>query len=352
MQMKSTPFVSAIDAIPEGAFLVARADVAVLRRSSVMAPFFSETREVPGIGTVREVCGLDPLEGITDVAMGIPAAGAEGDFGLVAAGVIDPEALLSCASKVIEARGGRPVVNPIGGFRTVRDSAALASGAEIAVRNGGPILLGAGTYLRAMIDAADGRIPRMGADLLHERISREVGPGAIRVTVVLTPEQRRTLNDELARGGAQGSPAASMMGLGLSASIDQRVGLSGVVVCDAPQPCAELGKIFDARRASQADDLVARFIGAGPILERMNITSEGTKIAARVEMSAEEATGLVERLLLLRQALQRREALDSLEDKGSAPVAEPSSLPAAPASASASAAPATSAAAPPKKLAP
>lgn len=315
VRTKSPAFVSSIDALPDGAFLVARADVGALRRSSALAPILSESGEIPGIGKVREVCGIDPLEHVTEVAMGVPAAGTDGDFGFVASGPIDAEALLSCASKVIEARGGRPVVNPIGGFRTVRDSAALASSAEIAARDGGPILLGAGTYLRAMIDAAEGRIPRVSSDILHDRLSNEIGPGAARITVVLTPEQRRSLNEELARGGAQGSPAAAMIGLGLAVSIDSRVGLSGIVVCDAANPCAELGKTFDARRASQTDDPFIRLLGAQPLLERMKIGAEGTKISARVDMSTEEAAALVERLLLVRQALQRQEARESFEDK-------------------------------------
>jgi hypothetical protein len=320
---KSPTFASSLDAIPEGALLVATADVGVLRRSSALAPILSETGEISGFGKVRDVCGFDPLDGITEVAMGIPAAGADGDFGLVAFGTVDAEALLSCASKVIEARGGRPVVNPIGGFRTVRDSAALASSAEIAVRDGGPILLGAGSYLRAMIDAADARIPRVSSDLLHQRLSNEIGAGAVRVTVVLTPEQRRTLNEELARGGAQGSPAAAMIGLGLAVSVDSRVGLSGVVVCDAANACTELGRTFDARRSSQSDDPLIRLVGAKPLLERMKISSEGTRITARVDMSTEEAANLVERLLLVRQALQRQEAQDSLEDQRPAPAQPP-----------------------------
>jgi len=314
-QMKQAAFTSSLDALPDGALLVATADVTTLRKSNMFAPIFNESGEIPGLGNVKNVCGFDPLERVTDVAMGIPAAGSDGDFGLVASGKIDAESLLSCAGKVIEARGGRPVVNPIGSFRSVRDASARAGGAEIAARDGGPILLGAGTYLRAMIDAADARIPRVTTDLLHERLSQQIGAGALRATVVLTAEQRRTLNEELARGGAEGSPAAAMIGLGLAVSIDTRVGLSGVVACDAAQPCADLGRTFDARRTSQADDPLMRLIGAKPLLERMTITAEGTKIAARVDMSSEEATNLVERLLLLRQALQRRELQDSLEDK-------------------------------------
>lgn len=312
---KSAAFTSAVDAVPDNALLVATADINVLRRVNALAPIFAEAGEIPGQGKVRDVCGFDPLEHVTEVAMGVPAAGADGDFGLVASGAADADALLACASKVIEARGGRPVVNPIGSFRTVRDSAARGSGAEIAVRDGGPILLGAGTYLRAMIDAADGRVPRVSTDLLHERLSREIGPGAIRITVVLTPEQRRTLNEELARGGARGSPATTMSGLGLAVSMNDRVGLSGIVTCDAAPACSDLATTFDGRRTSQADDPLMRVLGVQPLLERMKINAEGTRIMARVDMSVDEATSLVERIMLLRQALQRREALEALEEQ-------------------------------------
>ncbi|HRI62888.1 MAG TPA: hypothetical protein PK156_01590 [Polyangium sp.] len=316
---KSAPFTSSVDALPDGALLVATADITTLRRSNALAPIFSESGEIPGLGNVRDVCGLDPLDKVTEVAMGIPAAGSDGDFGLVASGAINADAFLACASKVIEKRGGRPVVNPIGSFRTVRDSAGRTSSAEIAARDGGPILLGAGSYLRAMIDAADGRVPRASTEILHERLAHEIGPGALRVTVVLTPEQRRTLNEELARGGAEGSPAASMIGLGVAVSMDSRVGLSGVVVCDAAAACAELGRTFDGRRTSQTDTPLMRILGAKPLLERMKINADGTRILARLDMSPEEATNLVERLMLVRQVLQGRDESASLEDQRSRP---------------------------------
>jgi len=323
VKTKLAAFTSPVDAIPDNALLVATADVTILRRVNALAPIFNEAGEIPGVGKVRDVCGFDPLERVTSVAMGVPATGADGDFGLVASGETDADALLACASKVIEARGGRPVINPIGSFRTVRDSAARGSGAEIAVRDGGPILLGAGTYLRAMIDAADGRVPRVATDLLHERLSQEIGPGAIRITVVLTPEQRRTLNEELARGGARGSPATTMSGLGLAVSMDDRVGLSGVVTCDAAPACLDLATTFDGRRTSQADDPLMRVLGVQPLLERMKINAQGTRIMARVDMSVDEATSLVERLMLLRQALQRREALEALEEQLPRPAPAP-----------------------------
>ncbi|TKC99890.1 hypothetical protein [Polyangium fumosum] len=300
------PLPATLDAIPEGALLVATADLGALRRSDAFAPLLSETREIPGLGKVRDVCGFDPMAGLTELGVAVPSSGGDGDFGLVASGAIDPDALLACASKVIEARGGRSVVNPIGAFRTVRDASQSTSGAEIAVREGGPILLGAGSYLRAMIDAAEGRVPSARADGDHTKLAAEAGPGALRVTVVLTPEQRRTLLEEIALSGAQGSPAASVVGLGLSVTIGERVGLSGVVACDAAAPCADLARIFEGKRTAQSGDPLVRLMGLGPILERLQIGAEGPRISARVDMSTDEATELVTRVIALRAAAARQ----------------------------------------------
>ncbi|MRG96962.1 hypothetical protein [Polyangium spumosum] len=319
------PLPGTLDAIPEGALLVATADLGALRRSPSFAPLLSETREIPGLGKVRDVCGFDPMAGLNELGVAVPAAGEGGDFGLVASGTIDPDALLACASKVIEARGGRSVVNPIGGFRTVRDASLSTSGAEIAVREGGPVLLGAGSYLRSMIDAAEGRVPSARADSDHTKLAAEAGPGALRVTVVLTPEQRRTLLEEIALSGAQGSPAASVVGLGLSVSIGERVGLSAVVACDAAAPCAELATVFEGRRVAQADDMLVRLMGLGPILSRLEIGAKGPRISARVDMSTDEATELVTRVIALRAAAGRQR--DPVDEPREPPPPPPTAAP-------------------------
>src|SRR5262249_50657086 len=144
------PHGHALDAIPAGALLVAVADLDALRASPVGAPLLREGREVKGVGKLRDVCGFDPMDALHAVAVAIPAAGDAGDFGLAASGSIDDEAILACASKVIEARGGKPVITSIGSFRSVHDDAAGGSSGEIAARKGGPLILGGGSYLRAM----------------------------------------------------------------------------------------------------------------------------------------------------------------------------------------------------------
>ncbi|WP_437599279.1 hypothetical protein WMF28_41275 [Sorangium sp. So ce590] len=289
----------ALDAVPAGALLVATLDLPALRASPAFASFLREEREIPGLGRVRDVCGFDPMAGLTEVAIAIPAAGDPGDFGLVAAGAVQDEALLACASKVIDARGGRPVVAALGSFRAVRDASAEGRG-EIAVRPGGPILLGGGAYLRAMVDAADGRAATVGASAAHDAIARAVGEGAARVTVVLTPEQRAELGRELALSGAGRSPAASIVSGGAAVALGPEIAVHAAVLCDAEAPCAELGAQLSAARDARAEDLATRLIGLGGVLERIAIAAEGKALHARVRLSAEEAGALVDRLASLR----------------------------------------------------
>ena|GEM_PF-681965 len=324
----------ALDSVPNGALLVASADLKAVRASTLGASFFGDGREIPGLGKVREVCGIDPLDTLREIALAIPAAGDEGDFGLVAAGEVQDEALIACASKVIEARGGRPVVTSIGTFRAVRDSTLVGSGGEIAVRKGGPVLLGAGTYLRAMIDAAEGRGPTIRASMAHTVLARAIGNAEVRVSVVLTPEQRKTLEAELrdvsGDAPAEGAPAAkppgtSILAGGLGVELGLQVRLHGVILCDSAAACSDLAGKLKAARDARAADPATRLVGFGAVLADMQIEARGDQIHARVEVPEAEAKKLVERLLVLRG--MRHPVQTPTEER---PRGEPPPSPAAP----------------------
>ena len=289
----------ALDAIPAGALIVATADLDALRASPVGAPFLREGREIPGVGKVKDVCGFDPMDTLSEVALAIPAAGDAGEFGVVATGKIDDEAILACAAKVIEARGGKAVVTPIGGFRTVRDS-GLPGGGEIAVRKGGPLLLGAGSYLRAMIDAADGRAGSIRSSVAHTQLGKQIDGGAVRVTVVLSPDQRKSLVDELAEGGAKDSPAASVVAGALGVKLGPRVAIHGVIACEQADACARFATILKAQRDARASNYETRLVGFSTVLEQLTIEPAGELIHLRVELDAEQAATLADRALTLR----------------------------------------------------
>jgi hypothetical protein len=289
----------ALDAVPRSALLVAVADLDALRASPVGVPFLKKGREIPGLGKVDALCGFDPLDGLQEIALAIPESGDSGDFGVVAAGKLQEKAVIACASKVIEGRGGSPIVTTIGSFRTVRDGSSSESGGEIAVRDGGPLLLGAGSYLRAMIDAAEQHAPTIHASEAHGWLAKETGRGELRLTMVLSREQRRTLAEEL-RAADPGSPAASVFGGALGVELGPTVKLHGVIACEGADSCKRLAGSLSAARDARAADLGTRLVGFGAVLDQLRIEPEKELIHLRVELPADQAALLAERLLTLR----------------------------------------------------
>jgi hypothetical protein len=283
----------AFDAVPNGALLLATADLTAVRSSSVGVPFLKEGREIPGVGKVKDVCGFDPVDTLTEIVVAIPAKDDSGDFGLVAVGKVDDNAILACASKVIEARGGRPIVTKIGSFRTVHDGSLPTPGGEIAVKKGGPLLLGGGAYLRAMIDAADGRVANIRRSLAHANLARELSEGAIKLTFVLSPEQRRSISEQVDR-------ASSIQAGGAAMELGPMVKLHALLACETEDACAELAKSLTAVKQARAGDMAVRMVGFGSVLDRLSIEPSGKLVHLRVAVPADEATTLADRLLALR----------------------------------------------------
>lgn len=302
---------SALDAIPSGAMLVATVDLAAIRASSALGPLLRGDREIPGLGKVRDACGFDPLDGLRELAVVIPAPGSAGEaegsshdrtqdtgeLGLAASGAVNVEALITCASKVITSRGGQPAVTSIGSFRAVRDASSGASSGEIAARSGGLLLIGGGPYLRAMIDAADGRAPRIRASPEHAALAAAVGEGAARVTMVLTPGQRRDLAEELAGSGADGAPVGAVTSLGISAKLGPEIALHGVLTCDGEAPCRSLAERLAQARETRAGDLTVRLSGLGAILDAARIEPSGPSVHVRLAVPEAQVASLLERLL-------------------------------------------------------
>src|ERR1700709_2149219 len=88
----------ALDAVPAGAILVASADLAALRGAGSFGAVLQRGREIQGVGKVKYIWDFDPIEQIDEAAFAIPAAGDMGEFGLVAAGKFDDDAMVQCAA--------------------------------------------------------------------------------------------------------------------------------------------------------------------------------------------------------------------------------------------------------------
>lgn len=229
----------AIAALPPGAQLLARFDLVRIRQSGLGSAITGGGRELTGLGSLTELCGFDPTEQIQELALATPAAaGDEPALGIVATGDFEPERILSCVAKVISRRGGTPTQSKLGEFSSVRDRSR--DGAEVAVRSGGPVLVGEGAYFRAMLDAADGRGPTLLGDEAHATLRDAVGGhGALSVTFVTRPGwlERWVTRDE-----AGAAPLGVVRAGALRVDLEPVPRATLLLACPSDSICKELGE--------------------------------------------------------------------------------------------------------------
>lgn len=292
------PAQTTLTAIPADAMLVATADLDRVRASSLLSPLTQEGRELPGFGRIDEVCGIDPTAALREIAIAIPAS-EDDDFGFVLTGKIEAEPLVRCATKLIEKRGGKALVEQVGSFTTVRDASGTQSG-KIAVRHGGPVLLGEGNYLQRMISTADRKEPNL-LTTAHPKLREEAGGAAIVATAILPEELKARVRKEMGDIDAPAMRVTSFVG---AVSVDRTMRIAALVTCDTKEPCADLSVSLRESREEAAKDIGARLLGVGPLLDRVHIEAKGERLEAWVDLTAEEAKALVDRLLAF-HALRR-----------------------------------------------
>jgi hypothetical protein len=271
------------------------------------APFFTGERELPGLGSMSTVCGFDPLASVEEMALGVPDT-AEDQFGVVARGAFSEEPIVECARKIIQARGGTPIAGRSESFRSIRDSGSSAG--EIAVRADGPLLFGGGAYLQEMMRAAEG--PRRSKSNAAHLALREslAGFGAVRVSVALSPLQRKTIADELAKSdGRAPRGVAFISGAALGARFEgDTTHLLLVLRADEP---SQVGAVADALAESvrsAADGPAARMIGAAELLGRVRYETQDRDARATLSVTASELATVLEKASRLVALMQTVEA--------------------------------------------
>ena len=226
-------YAPATQAVPSGPLLLVTLDARAPRGAAFRALMDGDA--LPSSEELTRACGEDPLAGAAEVALAMPAAAAEGEFGLVIAGELREEPLVRCASRVILARGGRPVALREGAFSMVTDVASAGEGV-VAVREGGPLLLGGLPYVRRMVAASAGREPSVEVDARHVALRAEAGEGVLVASALLSADLRERLQAEV--GAAEKTPLAGVLGLGLSLGPLDPVAGRLVVGCDSERACA------------------------------------------------------------------------------------------------------------------
>ncbi len=299
---------SALDAIPDGAFLVATADLRALRQEPLTASFLSGDRDVAGLGPMRTACGFDPLNLVDELAIGIPDS-PDDDFGVVALGRLTAEPIAECARKMITARGGTPVTADLGRFKSVRDAKNASSG-EIAIGPSGPLLFGGGAYLRAMMAAAEAPAgPARGASAHTGLRKTLINHDTIQATIVLSPAQRKTIADELSKAKGE-----APLGVGYIAGAGLGIRFAGnearlllVLRTDQPDQVAAVTELLAANLGSVAEGPAVRMIGAGEVLRRVQLETQGNDVRASVTVTGAEVADILEkanRLAMLVNAME------------------------------------------------
>ncbi len=314
-----------LGAIPRDAFLVVTIDVEALRVSPLAVPLLGgDSTKLLGVGALAETCGFDPLTRVKELALAVPEGGDHGDFGLLAMGDLRQAELLDCAQKVIVARGGHPKMGKRGTFTTVEDDDD-PGGAKprIALREGGPLLVGRGAWLQSMIDAAEGKIPSVRAGSPHLALRealtahRDGKPArSIIATAVLPKSLRERLKREMGAEIGAAEPGSNVaMGGVLSvetAGVAITAGAAGQeseaaaeLRCESTEACDEVKKLILKKRLGFSQDFGARLIGLGPLIDSLVVETNATALTASAHAPTEDVAKALDRVLKLRNERPR-----------------------------------------------
>lgn len=300
---------SALDAVPARSFLVATVDLEALRAS----PLGKELGQLgeSGMAEVKQRCGFDPLERAKEVAIAVPEDEAPGEFGVVARGDLEARDVAACASALAEARGGKARVVVSDGFTVVEDESGGRAVSRIAMRPGGPLVVGAGRWLDAILEVVrTGRGSARG-DAAHASLRAAVAAGAPAVVVTailprkLRERIRREVEAEPAEGEREKESAAAMAGVlgvsqvALAFSPGEKGGKATLVAelrCEAEGQCEAVEKLALRKRKAAAADVRLRLAGVSALLEEIEIERRGATLHAKLSHDAEDFASTAARL--------------------------------------------------------
>jgi hypothetical protein len=277
----------ALSALPRGASLAVSLDFRRIRETELGSVLTEGGRVLPGVGSLSDVCGFDPTEQIREVAL----AQRDSDLGVVATGKFERARIVKCAAQVIARRGGEPTTSEIDSFATVRDR--RGEGAEIAVRDGGPVLIGDGRTLREMIDTVEGKAESMLGDDAHATLRRAVGPGAAVATFVARPNwlARFLEPDEIERSALANVRAGAVR---IEVAPDW-VGTL-LLACPDDRECEKLGN-WAEQGVSDLRQVVRRELGDDPV-QKSEVKREANAVRVRVTLDPHRTARVLTRLIL------------------------------------------------------
>jgi hypothetical protein len=305
-----------LTAVPADAWLVATIDVEALRASPLAAPLLGggeggdtasrAASVIPGLGTLTDACGFDPVTRIDQVVLCSPEGGERGDFGVAFTGHFTRDELTQCADKITRARGGSPETTTRGAF-SILENKADAAHTRFAYRQGGPFLVGRGAWLDAMIDAAEGKAPRERPEhaALRQALAPKSGeaPRALVVTALLPSGVRDRLRSELgAELGSEGERAYASVLAVASAGLALGTGGPGSTTqiaaelhCDGADACSEVKTLVERKRLAFSRDLGLRLVGIGPLVDSLTVAVQGSSLSAATQAPTDDLARALKR---------------------------------------------------------
>jgi hypothetical protein len=291
----SQSFDSPLDAVPPSAFLIVTVDVRPLAASPLGPRLLDLANDAANVRSVSQRCGFEPLEQVRHIVVAVPEGHETSEFAVIALGPIDKTAFLSCAQRLLEERGLKANIRTRGAFTLVdeaRDN--MAPGPVLALRQGGPAVVGRGPWLEEILATLEGKKPRLDPTSPHRKL-REGLEGAVVATAIL-PEPlrsklRKQMGAELGAPGANG-PMAGVLGVS-QAALAVNVGPSVTSLalslrCDSPAACGEVEKLLYRQRFVLSQNIALRLLGLGPLIDSFSATTKDTSLSARTHVPTDK----------------------------------------------------------------
>jgi hypothetical protein len=262
---------AAVDAVPDGAFLLVTIDLGRLRAT----PLARELASLQDVSDVSETCGFDPLDRATAIAVGVPEK-PDGVFGIaVTTHDLPEDDLLRCAERMMGARSATPHVVKHGAWTEVEQQGILAQArsAKVAYRSGAPLLVARGDYLATMQAALEGERLRAKDAANHAALRKALldqHPDAFFVATALLPKSvRQRVGDEVEENESKKRLMTAILAVNAVAlSIAARgelLELAARFECETGDACATVRDFLERKVKGLPYDV--RLEVHGPIIE-------------------------------------------------------------------------------------
>lgn len=282
--------VPALALVPQGATLVVLARPTELRAKGLWKlPPASEPAKL--LARIASTCGLDPLEGVDEIAVATPGSARDGAFGIVVSGHFLAAPRVACAERLARDRD-KSIERSSGGadrrFVVLTDQGG--DGRATLALTDGLLLAGDVGYVTEMMRTLAAGAGSAVQDPTHAGLRRELADGAaLAASLRLTADTRETIRREL---GDPKAPARNIVGLFGGLRTSPNVQLRGVIACEDEASAAAMTDVVERMAKDAEASTTARFLGLVPLLRSRVTKTEGRGAVVRAETDV-AAAGLL-----------------------------------------------------------